>query len=593
MRRLLIAVFAASLVASVAALAPLTPAGAALPHVTLIGDSTLLGLQLRPQAQGALRAAYNVDMQAASCRRLVIMSCGSTVQPPNTLDVMKAKAGTLGEALVIMAGYDDWDIAGAIDTIMAEAHRQGLNEVLWLTYREDVTYVGSGGLSFSAVYQQSNAALRAKAASDPVLRLADWNAYSAGHPEWFAADGIHMSSDGAPVLAQFIRDQLNAQPLGRCRTELATGTPIAAPAAGAVQQRPLAEFTPADPVRVLDTRADDTDSFESPLGGGRFLKVDLRAGGFVGADATSAVVNLTSAGPCTDGFLTAYPCSTSVPLSSSVNMAAGRNAANLAVVMLDSSGAFCIFSSTQTDVVVDLFGSFGASGDDGFHPVTPSRLLDTRDGSGSVPLQGRPGVAATLTLAVRGRSGVPAGATAVALNLTATDATAGGFITAYPCGTRPVVSNLNFVPDRTVANMVIVPVAADGSVCLYTIGDSEIVADVIGWFGAGGSGYLAETPHRLLDSRNGTGPVPSGGSVTVPITGSGALLNITAVNGETSGFVTAYPCGTSRPLASNVNHGAGDVVANLAAVGNGQGGACIFAQRRVDLVVDAAGTFAS
>ena len=263
MRRLLIAVFATSLVASLAALAPMTPASAALPHVTLIGDSTLLGLQLRPPAQAPLRATYNVDMQAASCRRLVIMSCGSTVQPPNTLDVMKAKAGTLGEALVIMAGYDDWDIAGAIDTIMAEARPQGISEVLWLTYREDVTYVGSGGLSFSEVYKQSNASLRAKAAADPVLRLADWNAYSVGHPEWFAADGIHLSNAGAPVLAQFITSQLNAQPLGRCRTDLGTGTPTSgarhrsggATAAGRVhsyQSRPRAS-TPAPPMPTVST----------------------------------------------------------------------------------------------------------------------------------------------------------------------------------------------------------------------------------------------------------------------------------------------------------------------------------------------------
>ena len=147
---------------------------------------------------------------------------------------------------------------------------------------------------------------------------------------------------------------------------------------------------------------------------------------------------------------------------------------------------------------------------------------------------------------MRGRSGVPAGATAVAVNLTATDIAGPGFITAYPCGTRPVVSNLTSCPPHR-GQLAIVPLAADGSLCLYTIGDSDIVADVIGWFGPGGSDYLAETPHRLLDTRDGSGPVPSGGTVTVPISGSGALLNLTAVHGETTGYVTAYPCGAPGP----------------------------------------------
>ena len=59
-----------------------------------------------------------------------------------------------------------------------------------------------------------------------------------------------------------------------------------------------------------------------------------------------------------------------------------------------------------------------------------------------------------------------------------------------------------------------------------------------------------------------------------------------------AGFVTAYPCGTDRPLASNVNFAAGDDVANAAVVPVGAGGAvCLFASAATNLVVDLNGTF--
>ena len=80
---------------------------------------------------------------------------------------------------------------------------------------------------------------------------------------------------------------------------------------------------------------------------------------------------------------------------------------------------------------------------------------------------------------------VPAsGVAAVSLNLTATNGVADGFITAYPCGPRNEVSNLNFVPGQTVANAVIAPVSATGSVCFYVSQDVDLIADANGWFPA-------------------------------------------------------------------------------------------------------------
>lgn len=61
-------------------------------------------------------------------------------------------------------------------------------------------------------------------------------------------------------------------------------------------------------------------------------------------------------------------------------------------------------------------------------PIVPGRLLDTRS-EGEPPADG-----AITRLAVAGRLGVPADATAVALNVTATETTGPGFVTLWPAG---------------------------------------------------------------------------------------------------------------------------------------------------------------
>ena len=94
----------------------------------------------------------------------------------------------------------------------------------------------------------------------------------------------------------------------------------------------------------------------------------------------------------------------------------------------------------------------------------------------------------TLALTVLGRGGVPADATAVVLNVTVTEPVATGFVTVFPCGDgRPIASNLNFVGNQTVPNMVISKVGANGKVCLYSNETTHLVVDVNGYFTADSS----------------------------------------------------------------------------------------------------------
>ena len=103
-----------------------------------------------------------------------------------------------------------------------------------------------------------------------------------------------------------------------------------------------------------------------------------------------------------------------------------------------------------------------------------------------VPVSKTPvGGAYVLRLKVTGVGGVPAvGVGAVALNVTAVSPQGSGFVTVYPCGARPLASNLNFAAGQTVPNAVIAPVSTTGEVCFYSNVNTHILADVSGWFAA-------------------------------------------------------------------------------------------------------------
>jgi hypothetical protein len=88
-----------------------------------------------------------------------------------------------------------------------------------------------------------------------------------------------------------------------------------------------------------------------------------------------------------------------------------------------------------------------------------------------------------LSITGAGTSSIPAGVTAVVLNVTVTSAEADGYVTVWPCGSnRPATSNLNFVRGQTVPNLAIVGLGAGGTVCLFTLASVDLIADVSGSF---------------------------------------------------------------------------------------------------------------
>jgi hypothetical protein len=597
-------VVAAVLVATVTVGAPGQYVGAAsppidAPPVSLVGDSTMAGMAWNStgvnDARDIVGNAYRLTFDAESCRRIVVASCRGRFGdvPLSVLPLMRSTLkGRLGEAMVVMAGYDDVSITSAVDQVVAEAEAQGVVRVLWLTYRTNTSYVLPGGVAANTLYTSHNSELAAAAQRHTSLQILDWDKFTANQPTWFAGDGIHLSIDGSNGLATFIKNALDAQPaMGRCRsTSALTGVPDG----GVIQPAPPstapAGFVPIAPKRVLDTREPSLGGAAGKLGTGRTVPIDVSL--VVPTDAVATVLSVTATGGCYAGFLTVFACG-SRPPTSNVNYEVGRTTAGLAITPM-TAGKVCIFASAATDIVVDVMGAFTPDGDR-FHPMTPTRWIDTR--GADVQLEQITGVRTApmqTQLMMRGQGDIPSDATAVWLNLTVADPTVSTVLTAYPgpCGSPPLSSNVNARPQRSTASSVMVGVGPDGSVCVLTYsGSSQIVVDVAGWFGPGPGGlaYSPVTPVRLLDTRIGGG-LPTNSDIPIHVDGVN-VLNVAAVDSSALGYVTVRSCGSGL-VSSLINTVSAEDMANVIAVGgDANSNVCVRANIKSHLVVDHVATF--
>ncbi|MEZ5259435.1 MAG: hypothetical protein R2705_21905, partial [Ilumatobacteraceae bacterium] len=227
-------------------------------------------------------------------------------------------------------------------------------------------------------------------------------------------------------------------------------------------------------------------------------------------------------------------------------------------------------ASSATHVLVDVEGWFTGE----YRPQIPQRVLETRAGAGLINHTGaRP--------RARSRVVVPVGTTRpVALNVTAVDPAGEGFLTVYACDdAMPTASNVNYTARQTIPNSVVITPSAQGTVCIYTYAEADLVVDLQGSFDFN---FVGVTPRRVLETRAGAGQIgfsgnrPSAGAVVQVATGAGGAsavaLNVTAVGPREAGYLTVWPCGTPRPDSSNLNYVRGQTIANLVVVHPGADG---------------------
>ncbi|MFI6147192.1 PKD domain-containing protein [Streptomyces sp. NPDC051109] len=378
------------------------------------------------------------------------------------------------------------------------------------------------------------------------------------------------------------------------------------------------EYTAHAPTRLLDTRAGIGAAQAKVAGRG---SVALKVAGVAGipAGATEVVLNVTATNAAGAGHVVVQPGKDGFETGSNLNYAAGQTVANQVIVPVGEDGSVRLVNGgwDSVDLVADVTGYFTASVASGYTTLNPVRAVDTREGigtaKGQVPGYGSFGVD------MAGRGGVPKGATAVALNLTATNPRAAGHLTAYPSGqAAPSTSSLNFSAGQTVANSVIVPVGPDGKITIRngSWDRADVVADVVGYYSTDSRAALVclGGPYRVLDTRidswgRKAGPVPARTMLperfdadTTNSDIDGWVLNTTVTNTTGAGFlsVTADPntwpdyvkgsaVTPQRPVSSSVNWTAGATVPNLVQTSGGKGGIIDFwnqGWQDIDLIVD-------
>jgi len=483
----------------------------------------------------------------------------------------------------------------------------------WPTTRQDFDiYVGNDtcGLMGAGFDDQASAAL------PPVEFVTDVN-----------GDGGFVSCSNATSTFEVIVDRWSGATTPRLDLFFDGGVlAIEHTSSGSVAEPASSPSVMAVGAHCVGTGAIQPYSSRGPTIDGR-TKPDI-----TGPDATSSSVYGPLSG-CQSGF--------------TGTSASSPHVAGAAALMLESNPGLDVAELQQLleDHALDsgtagkdsTFGSgrlrLGTAGDSllptpqAFTGITPVRIFDSRPGTqypAESPNRTTPlGPNGKVRVRVRNIVGVPGDATAVVLNVTAVAPTAAGYVTVHPGGAVPNASNLNFAPGQTVAVHVTATVASDDMVELVNaVGSTHLVVDLAGWYGPTGSGgpstnrlTLLATPGRAMDSRAGTlgyaeavfgpsgrtTPVPAGGELAVQVAGLGGVpadatavvMNVTAVGATKSTWITAYPGGQARPVASSLNLAAGRTVANLVVLPVGPGGVVRFYNEAGDthLIVDVTGWF--
>jgi IPT/TIG domain len=252
---------------------------------------------------------------------------------------------------------------------------------------------------------------------------------------------------------------------------------------------PAGTYSPLPPVRITDTRAGSGQpNAGHRLGANSTLFVPVNGHGGVPATGVSAVVlNVTAVGPSGSSFLTVFPHATGLPLASNLNFTPGKVVPNRVVVPVANGGVDIYNQQGSVDVVVDTGGWFSdGTGVTGFTftPVIPIRIADTRHNSG-LPLAGQTlGARDTRTVLVTTPAGLPAGAQAVAANVTVTNTSGPSFLTVFPNAMpQPLASDLNWVRGQTVPNLAITQLGSGGALQVYNNTFTvDIIVDVFGYW---------------------------------------------------------------------------------------------------------------
>ncbi len=348
----------------------------------------------------------------------------------------------------------------------------------------------------------------------------------------------------------------------------------------------LGSFLAATPAQALSDTGTGTGGVFVPVTGARIVDssmtgkqwktVQVAGKGGVPSDGSAGAVAVvaTLIGISNQGILTGRP-NAGEP-STTMGIYGGENKQNTsfsAVLAVNSDGTIQVSAETNARLLLDVQGYYTANTDGtapgGFVPMNGSRIVDTRNGTGTPKAALTSGK--TVDLQVGGVAGVPKDASAVIVNMIAANTgSTSGYFTPYPTGSTRPPNSFNYAGGGVATSMQAqVKLSSAGKLTVFNQDSTaDLVLEVQGYFTAAGKGGAVFTPGagRAYDTRtsgntvmgkNETRSIQIAGKAGVPVMGSGinaVVLTITALKSTAgNGNATVWADGTTRPSTTSIN----------------------------------------
>jgi RHS repeat-associated protein len=376
-------------------------------------------------------------------------------------------------------------------------------------------------------------------------------------------------------------------------------------------------FVPLTPARAVDTRNGTGNVPTARLAPNASITYQATGSNGIPVTGVAAVAfNMTAVGPSGSGVVRVAPAGSSNTLTP-LNYYNGQGITGMVISQVGTGGAVTITNYGGTiDLVVDVVGYYTTpdkdNAGDGFVPVAPARALDTRNGTGNVPVS-RLAANQSVTYQAGGYNGIPtSGVSSVVFNMTAVNPAGAGVVRVAAAGSGSTSTPLNYYDAQGITGMVVTQVGTGGAVTITNYGGTiDLVVDVVGYYttpstASAGNGFVPVTPARALDTRTGAGGVPVGrlapnqsisyhaaGNNGVPASGVTAVVfNMTAVGPSGTGVVRVAPGGTSNYIVP-INYYTGQGITGMVITKLGADGTVTIlnAGGTIDVAVDLVGYY--
>ena len=239
-------------------------------------------------------------------------------------------------------------------------------------------------------------------------------------------------------------------------------------------------FFPTTPCRVVDTRSPNGSLSGPFLPQGTSRNFSILSGSCgLPPEARAYSLNFTVVPRGPLSYLTAWPTGQPQPRVSTLNAPTGTTTANAAIVPVGQNGNISVFSTADTDLIIDSNGYFAPATTGGLslYTVMPCRVADTRLPPGSQAIAGTSTVNVAASVC-----GVPSSSRAFVLNATIVPSGNLGYLSLWPNGqSQPVVSTLNAADGTVQSNMALVP-TSNGSLSVFASHATYLILDVAGYF---------------------------------------------------------------------------------------------------------------